>query len=173
MSMSEDTENFEQLRRLLVLKRYEQPPPRYFNDFSAQVIRRIKAGEKGERGDIFERLFDEAPWLQRIWAAFETKPILAGVLGMAVCGFLIGGMFYSDTTEVPPFALMPGVETAPGAQASMAVADHPLLIKPVVLQQPSSTSPITAAQTDALLLGDLAKLRSGTIPASFSFPGGN
>jgi hypothetical protein len=172
MSMSEDTENFEQLRRLLVLKRYEQPPPRYFNDFSAQVIRRIKAGERGERADIFERLFEEAPWLQRIWAAFETKPILAGVLGMAMCGFLIGGMLYSDTAEVPPFVIVPGVDAAPGMQASAGVADHPLLTKPVMIEA-SSTSPITAAPTDAFLLGDLAKLRSGTVPASFSFPGGN
>ena len=84
--MNQDTENFEQLRRLLALKRYEQPPPRYFNDFSSQVILRIKAGERGEEGAFLERLLWEAPWLRQIWAAFEAKPILAGVCGVAVCG---------------------------------------------------------------------------------------
>ena len=115
MSMSQDTENFEQLRRLLALKRHEQPPPGYFNDFSSQVIARIKPGERGEEGAIFERLFWEAPWLQRIWAALEAKPILAGVFGVAVCGLLITGVVYSDRTDVSSIALMPAseMESAP------------------------------------------------------------
>jgi len=45
MSMSSEPENFEALRRLLVIKRHEQPPPGYFNDFSRQVISRIRADE--------------------------------------------------------------------------------------------------------------------------------
>src|ERR1039458_1629385 len=88
VSMNQDSENFEQLRRLLALKRHEQPPPGYFTGFSSQVIARIKLGEKGEQGALFERLFGEAPWLQRIWAAFEAKPILAGVFAVAICGLL-------------------------------------------------------------------------------------
>ena len=96
MSMSQDTENFEQLRRLLALKRHEQPPPGYFNDFSSQVIARIKLGERGEDSAGTGRLFWEAPWLQRIWAAFEAKPVLAGAFGVAVCGLLITGVIYSE-----------------------------------------------------------------------------
>ena len=173
MSMSEDTENFEQLRRLLALKRYEQPPPRYFNNFSAVVIQRIKAGERGEPMDLLDRLFGEAPWLQRVWAAFETKPIMAGVVGVSACGLLIAGVLYSDIAEVSPIGLVPGMETASAEPASVRLADHPLFIKQATIE-PSSTSPITTtSQTDALLLGDLAKLRAGTQPAAFRFPGGN
>jgi hypothetical protein len=170
--MNQDTENFEQLRRLLALKRHEQPPPGYFNNFSQQVIARIKVGERGEGSELIERLLWEASWLQRIWAAFEAKPILAGLFGVAVCGLLITGVIYSDRTDVSSVALVPGTETesAPMALANVSAADHPLLAKPVILE-PSSTSPIATAQTGESLLGDIGKLRAE--PATFSFPGGH
>jgi hypothetical protein len=170
--MNPDTENFAQLRRLLALKRHEQPPPGYFNDFSAQVIARIKAGEKGEGGALIERLLWEAPWLQRIWAAFEAKPVLAGVFGVAVCGLLITGVLFADRPETTSAALVPSTETesAPMALADVSAADHPLVAKPVILE-PSSTSPIETAQTGESLLGDFGKLRAQ--PARFVFPGGN
>ena len=170
--MNQDTENFDQLRRLLALKRHEQPPPGYFNDFSRQVIVRIKASEKGERGNFIERLLWEAPWLQRIWGAFEAKPILAGVFGVAVCGVLITGVIYSDKTDVSSVALVPGTEaeSAPMTLADVSATDQPFLAKPVMLE-PSSTNPIATAQTGESLLGDIGKLRAQ--PASFAFPGGN
>jgi hypothetical protein len=170
--MNQDTENFDQLRRLLALKRHEQPPPGYFNGFSRQVIVRIKAGERGEGSSVLERLLWEAPWLQRIWGAFEAKPILAGVFGVAVCGLLITGVIYSDKTDATSVALVPGTEaeSAPMTLADVSAADHPFLAKPVMLE-PSSTNPIATAQTGESLLGDIGKLRAQ--PASFAFPGGN
>lgn len=99
MSMSREQENFGALRRLLALKRYEQPPPRYFNDFSQQVVARIRAGDMGDEAGV-ERWFWEVPWLQRLWVAFETKPLLAGCFGAAVCALLVGGVIYSET--LPP-----------------------------------------------------------------------
>jgi hypothetical protein len=101
MSMNQDSQDFEQLRRLLALKRYEQPPPGYFNDFSRQVIARIEAGDRAQEG-VLDRLFWEAPWLQRLWAAIETKPVLAGAFGVAVCALLVGGVLYSENTAVQP-----------------------------------------------------------------------
>lgn len=94
--MSPVPDDFEQLRRLLALKRYEQPPPGYFHGFSREVIVRIKAGELGESeasgwslgvGSIF----------QRVWATLDARPVLAGAFGVAVCGFFVVGALLSDT----------------------------------------------------------------------------
>ncbi len=170
--MSQDTESFEQLRRLLVLKRHEQPPPGYFNNFSSQVIARIRRGERGEDGLTLERLFWEAPWLQRIWQAFESRPALAGVFGVAMCGLLITGVFSSERSNVSPVALVPTMpeETVPMALANMSPASHVFLAQPALLG-PAGTNPIAAVPVEESLLGDLSKLRAQ--PASFTFPGGN
>jgi len=99
--MHPENENFEGLRRLLALKRHEQPPPGYFQDFSGHVIARLRAGERADRSGFWESLSWEAPWLQRLWGAFETKPIMAGALGMIVCGFLVSGVLLSEKADKP------------------------------------------------------------------------
>jgi len=99
-----EQENFDSLRRLLALKRHEQPPPRYFQDFSGHVIARLRAGERVDRSGFWESLSWEAPWLQRLWGAFETKPILAGALGMLVCGLLVSGIALSERAVNPEVA---------------------------------------------------------------------
>jgi hypothetical protein len=99
MNMSPEQENFEALRRLLALKRHEQPPPGYFNHFSIQVIRRIQAGERVP-DSLLERLFMEAPWFQRMWGILEAKPVLVGAFGAAVCGLMLAGLVYSENVNV-------------------------------------------------------------------------
>lgn len=99
--MNPENQDFESLRRLLKLKRYEQPPPRYFNDFSSQVINRIRANHPEDRVQTLEPLSWEAPWLQRFLGIFERKPIIAGVFGAAVCAVLVGGAVYSEKVAVP------------------------------------------------------------------------
>jgi hypothetical protein len=169
MSMNQDTENFKPLLRLLRLKRYEQPPPGYFNDFSSQVIARIRLDDRGEAGAVFERLSWEAPWLLRIWAAFEAKPVLAGAFGLAMCGLLISGVIYSEKADVQPVAFIPVTESASNtAEAANVLAEnHPLVAKPASIEA-SSTSPIPALQTDGPFLGGLHAQ-----PAGFTFPGRN
>jgi len=109
--MSPDSQDFEALRRLLALKRYEQPPPGYFVYFSRRVVARIEAGARGDDPSWLHSLFAEASWLQRFWAALETKPVLVGAFGALVCGLFISGMIYSqgsalaaDSQNAPQFA---------------------------------------------------------------------
>ena len=84
MSMTPERDEFEQLRRLLVLKRYEQPPPGYFTQFSRQVRERLEAGDHRREVDSLEDWFAQVPWLRRFWTALETKPVFAGAFGLAV-----------------------------------------------------------------------------------------
>lgn len=87
--MADNTENFDQLRKLLALKRHEQPPPGYFDKFSRHVISRLHSGDKGEEETFAERLFTEAPWLQRVLETFQRKPAFAGGFGAAACLLII------------------------------------------------------------------------------------
>jgi hypothetical protein len=89
--MNREDENFDQLRRLLKLKRYEQPPPRYFNDFSAQVVARLKADQVSSLG---------GNWLERLWSAFELKPAVPAAFGAVICGLLVLGAVYTERPEV-------------------------------------------------------------------------
>src|SRR5436309_369012 len=96
--MSPIPDDFEQLRRLLALKRHEQPPPGYFHGFSRQVIVRIQAGELGDAEEASLWSFSGGSFLQRIWATLDARPVLAGAFGVAVCGFFVVGALLSDNT---------------------------------------------------------------------------
>jgi hypothetical protein len=97
--MSPIPDDFEQLRRLLALKRHEQPPPGYFHGFSRQVIVRIQAGDLGASAQASVWSLSGGSFLQRIWATFDARPVLAGAFGVAVCGFFVVGALISDNTN--------------------------------------------------------------------------
>jgi hypothetical protein len=87
--MNSDPEEFEKLQKLLKLKRHEQPPPGYFNNFSTLVIHRLE--RESEQG-----VLADAPWIRRFLGLLETNPIAAGLFGMSVCGLLISGIAWSQ-----------------------------------------------------------------------------
>src|SRR5215469_12747680 len=100
--MSPVPDDFEQLRRVLALKRHEQPPPGYFHSFSHQVIVRIQAGELGDPVAESFWSFSGGSFLQRLWATLDARPVLAGAFGVAVCGFFVVGAFLSDNAVANP-----------------------------------------------------------------------
>ncbi len=134
--MNPSTEEFDRLRKLLALKRREQPPPGYFDHFSDKIMARIEA--EGLRNS----------WWQRLLPEWEAKPVLACAYGLVVMGLLAIGVGVSqslDTEEAaapdlgrPWFAQPAGSDTelrvsVPVAQASLTGQTNPASsVNPVI-----------------------------------------
>jgi hypothetical protein len=98
--MQNHDENFDSLRRALKLKRHEQPPPGFYNNFSRQVISRLRENDVHDRAGVLDAADWEAPWLNRLLGFIQGKPITVGLIGAAACILLIGGIMISDRPEV-------------------------------------------------------------------------
>jgi hypothetical protein len=98
--MSSSPEDFEALRKLMKLKRYEQPPPRFFEDFSSRVQDGILAAKPASFGV-------EAPWLARFFRFLEANSLVAGGFATAVCALMLGGLFYSESLDQMTAAVAP------------------------------------------------------------------
>ena len=163
--MNAGPQNFDRLRRMLALKRHEQPPPGYFHGFSAEVISRIKAGERGEPDSIFGRLFGESSWLQRLRDVLEAKPAYAGAFGAAVCALLISGIVYSENG-------VPATITPVMASETSSLFDSPASLAmngPVDrVSSVSSTNPVASSASS---LFDQFELK--VQPVNLVLPAGN
>jgi len=132
--MNAQSDNFEQIRKLLALKKYEQPPPGYFDQLSARIISRIEAADTG-RTTLWERL----------GFAFGSKPAFVCALGVVVCGLLCVGILSQGTGNAiassPTFAF--GSEPSVPMMAAPEVARSS--VEPVISQaSPFSQLPVKA-----------------------------
>ena len=73
-------EDFDRLKKLLAVKRHEQPPPGYFVGLSSRIMERIE-----EESVVL-------PWWRRIGFAFQLKPAFAFATGMLLCGLVSAGV---------------------------------------------------------------------------------
>jgi hypothetical protein len=173
MSMKPEQENFHQLRRLLKLKRYEQPPPGYFNDLARQIVARIEAGDSSE--ELVDRPFWETPWMRWLLGLFDHRPALAGAFGMAVCALLVAGIVHSERMKTPP--LLPWLPSDSGTPIASAEPLSPLASAQTIgLDNQSgasmlffSTNPIGATQPSGSLF---EQIRLNAQPVNF-IPRGN
>jgi hypothetical protein len=166
--MSENENNFESLRRLLVLKRHEVPPPGYFNRFSDSVVQGIREGQYAEPMTVFGRLCIHAPWLERIFQVFDAKPVFASGFVGALCLLLFFGVIHAER---------PDLTAQPMLSVSTASAESLAALSPAALSgmasQPgivSSTNPVLSLQAAApgSIFGQQNPLAQ---PVSFSIPG--
>ncbi len=162
--MNENEDNFLSLRRLLALKRHEVPPPGYFNNFSGQVIGRIRAGHARAYAGAAERLADRAPWLYRLLRILEVKPAFIGSFAVALCLMLLGGIVYCERSEYagPQAGQPPFQQIASASPASM--------VSPTLAAAGPAGVALTSVnlQPGASLFGGQNPLAQ---PVSFSIPG--
>ncbi len=158
--MNENENNFDALRQLLKLKQHETPPPGYFNNFSSQVIARIRACEAKSPAS-------EVPWLFKFLQLFELKPAFAGAFASALLLLLVFGIVYAERPDSSSSPLLQGSEPPSGAFASLSSVALPQGMDSIGIM--ASNNPANSLQPIASLFG------SGNAfvqPASFS-PSGN
>jgi len=107
------------LQRVLKLKRYERPPPLYFNNVSAHVIASIRAGGASKADSSLGQLEWEAPWLHRLLAAMQAKPIYGWVFAGALCALVVGGVVSLEKPDTLPAGI--------GGAPTLATAEQPEL----------------------------------------------
>ncbi len=156
MNTTPEPENFDALCRLLKLKRHEQPPPGYFDNFRRQVIARIQADRRMAVGGT------DIPWLQAVWEWFGGKPALAGLFGAAICLLLIVGMTYSGRPPAlpPNRSSVASEQPLPRGMALSTLFDP----TPESLMAASSTNPIAAPQPANIF----DQMQPSAVPASFN-----
>jgi|SRR5882724_8267462 len=168
--MNENENNFEPLRRLLAFKNRETPPPGYFNNFSRQVVARIRAGKADVPSRASEQLLAEAPWLVKFLQIFEAKPAFSGAFAMALCLVLVFGIVFA---ERPDYSAPQPLLTQAAENSSQLAA-----VSTVALDQPSAqimlasdnTNPATSLQPVASLFGQQCQNQFAQ-QVSFSLPG--
>ncbi len=108
--MKPESNQFSDLRKLLAAKRYEEPPPGYFEDFASTVIARIYATPVPPQRTKWEMLR----------SCFELKPMWVGAYSVAVCGLLLCSLSLSQ---------MIGLDSA-----SAPVESFQLILPPILSQ---------------------------------------
>lgn len=103
--MGSPSDDSDTVQRLLRLKHYEQPPPRYFEEFSGRVITRIERGE------------GRTSWWERF--GFDLRPALGAATGVFACALVIYGVATADDA---PSLGVGGVNSFGGSPLAMPLA---------------------------------------------------
>jgi len=134
--MNAEPDDFQQVRRLLSLKRHEQPPPGFFNAFSEKVISRLQAPEP----------VGSMSWWQRLGLDFDFKPALVCASGVGVCALLVFGIITAMQLQNSSSAVSRGGDLAQHGlvvpPTGAEIAASPLVSVPEITP---STTPVISA----------------------------
>ena len=142
-NMDPEPREMEKVRRIIALKRYEQPPPGYFHLLPNRILNRIEKGDG--KSSFWENWFSQ----------FTIRPALAYAFGLTVCGAVTLGLVYSpgNALSASTSASLPSSESAWAvASAGMTLASETGPAR--VLHVPDwlgSTNPVTPPHATASL----------------------
>ena len=156
--MNEKDQNFDRLRRLLKLKQHEIPPPGYFNNFSSDVIARIRAGEVGGRQTLIDRLRSGTPWIASFREIFEIRPGLVGGFAVSLCLLLVLGVVFAEHSEptsadmyaISGTSVLPATSVPSVSTPTLASASLPASVPAGIV---ASTNPVTSLQPVPTMFG--------------------
>ena len=131
--MSSSPDDYSEVQRLLKLKRYEQPPPKYFDSLSGDVLHRLR-GPEGLRQQTL---------LGALGLRFGVRPALFYGLG-AICTLLAGYGVVSLLVKQPPAAT-----NAEGVAGLLAQSNPPSAGGGTLVAEPSSEA--TVVSTNPIL----------------------
>ena len=138
--MDSSTDDFRKLRQLLKLKRYEQPPPRFFAEFSSQVLERVRAGQAPA----------EPGWSVTRWLLeFAGCPVPAFACATIACAVVLYGVAFS----LGPKPAGDGLAQDPSGGMAQAHDDHTLAPPPGVYLEASmadSSNPVFQTESSVL-----------------------
>ena len=106
--MSDDSENFDELKRLLALKRHETPPPGFYQDMPGRVLNQIESEKEASATSLWSQLME----------SFRLRPAFSGAFAMGLCALLMVAVYYRPQSGTNP----EGVTSDPRGQM---VADNP------------------------------------------------
>ncbi len=136
--MSDSPDQFQSLQRLLALKRYEQPPPGYFERLQQQISTRIQHLEKKPEPSFWERV------VLRVL----HRPQVAYGFGLAACGTLIFTVTHFLVVDPEPAAAkalaLDGWRPQPAFVLSAPKEDAVAVVVPYQVTATSSTNSVLA-----------------------------
>jgi hypothetical protein len=157
--MNSDSDDFAELRKLMALKRHEQPPPGYFNRLPDKIASRLER-EGGQPG-----------FWEKILAGFTFRPAFAYSFAVAAFGALTFSVITSVRTQPRE-----STQTPPGFGWRTGAADEALASQVNSLESlhvananwMGNTNPSTAAPALPSLFGSSA--HNHAVPVSYASP---
>jgi hypothetical protein len=133
-------QDFSQLRRLLSLKRHEQPPPGYFDALPRQIIASLQAQSTCRDADTNAGV---PAWILNLIARVQARPALAGLVGAGFCALILGTVIFLEKDSQRPQA-MPSVlaDIASSSQPAPTQETSGTVLQPVMAE---AALPLTAS----------------------------
>jgi hypothetical protein len=131
--MDQDSKQTVPVEKIIALKRYEQPPPGYFQLLPGRIISRIEHGE------------GQSAFWEKWRLALRIRPAAAYALGLAACAALIAGLYCLPTMQQTAGL---GESASSSLWADTSAADSASQDAPLSGSRwLGSTNPVTAPQT--------------------------